>query len=258
MKVYGIQLQSEWENKDENFRRVDTLLENYKIEKNSLLILPEMFATGFCLETEKTLLNEPQKTENYLYNLSKDKECWVIAGMTQPSEQKGKAYNCAVTFTPNGEKALCTPKIHTIPILGEDKVHIKGSTVENIQLNSFMVTPLICYDLRFPEAFRLAITKGTDIFIIIACWPQSRIEHWRTLLQARAIENQSYVIGVNSVGREPNMKYGGRSLIIDPTGKVLADGGESESVIEGVIEKKIIDSLRKEFPVLKDIRTDLS
>ena len=66
MKVYGIQLQSEWENKDENFRRVDTLLENYKIEKNSLLILPEMFATGFCLETDKTLLNEPQKTENYL------------------------------------------------------------------------------------------------------------------------------------------------------------------------------------------------
>jgi predicted amidohydrolase len=258
MKVYGIQLQSEWENKDENFRRVDTLLENYKIEKNSLLVLPEMFATGFCLETDKTLLNEPQKTENYLYNLSKDKECWVIAGMTQPSEQKGKAYNCAVTFTPNGEKALCTPKIHTIPILGEDKVHIKGSTVENIQLNSFMVTPLICYDLRFSEPFRLAITKGTDVFITIACWPQSRIEHWRTLLQARAIENQSYVIGVNSVGREPNMKYGGRSLIIDPTGKVVADGGEVESVIEGVIDKKIIDSWRKEFPAIKDIRTDLS
>ena len=258
MKVYGIQLQSEWGNKDGSFRKVDSLLKEYKIEKNSLLILPEMFATGFCLETEKTLLNEPHKTENYLSNLSKDKECWVIAGMTQPSEQKGKAYNCAVTFSPDGEKALCTPKIHTIPILGEDKVHIKGSTVENFELYSFMVTPFICYDLRFPEAFRLAITKGTDIFIIIACWPQSRIEHWTTLLQARAIENQSYVIGVNSVGRDPNLKYGGRSLIIDPTGEVLADGGESESVIEGIIDKKFIESWRKEFPALDDIRTDLS
>ena len=257
MKVYGIQLQSEWENKDENFRKVDTLLENYNIEKNSVLILPEMFATGFCLDPNKTLLSEPQKTENYLSNLSRDKECWVIAGMTQPSEQKGKAYNCAVTFTPDGKKALCTPKIHTIPILGEDKVHLKGSTVENIEVGSFIINTFICYDLRFPEVFRTAIRKNASTFVVIACWPASRIKHWLTLLQARAIENQSYVIGVNAVGKDPNLACGGRSLIVDPNGNIIADGGEDETIIEGDIDREIIESCRKKFPVLNDIRNDI-
>ena len=257
MNVYGIQLDSAWVNKDENFTKVDTILSARHIKKNSLLVLPEMFATGFSLEPSKTLRSEPQKTESYLSNLAKIKQCWVVAGMTQPSKQEGTAHNCAVIFSPDGVNISSYSKIHPIPILGEDRVHLAGSSVESIKIDSFVVTPLICYDLRFPEVFRLALKQETNVFIVIACWPKVRIEHWITLLQARAIENQSYVIGVNRVGKDPDLEYGGRSLIVDPLGKIITEGDESEGIIEASIEKEKIEKWRDQFPVLADIREGL-
>ena len=98
--------------------------------------------------------------------------------------------------------------------------------------------------------------KGAGLFIVIACWPKVRIEHWITLLRARAIENLSYVIGVNRTGREPNCEYGGRSLIIDPRGKVLADGKNGECIIEGVLDYSIMKEWRNQFPALEDVRPD--
>ena len=257
MNIYGIQLDSAWVNKDENFTKVDTILNTRHIEKNSLLVLPEMFATGFSLEPSKTLTSEPQKTENYLSSLAKNKQCWVVAGMTQPSKQEGTAHNCAVFFCPEGMKISSYSKIHPIPILGEDTVHLAGSSVASIEIDSFVVTPLICYDLRFPEVFRLALKQETNVFIVIACWPKVRIEQWIILLQARAIENQSYVIGVNRVGKDPDLEYGGRSLIVDPLGKIITEGDENEGIIEANIEKEIIEKWRSQFPVIADIREEL-
>src|SRR5690606_6307419 len=116
------------------------------------------------------------------------------------------------------------------------------------------VSPLICYDLRFPEAFRLATKQGAEMFVVIANWPTARVEHWLTLLKARAIENQAYVIGCNRVGRDPKVVYPGRSVIIDPRGNVLADAGGDPGVISSSIDAAALREYRKTFPALNDIR----
>jgi predicted amidohydrolase len=115
------------------------------------------------------------------------------------------------------------------------------------------VAPFVCYDLRFPEVFRSAVRKGAQVMAVIANWPAKRVEHWVTLLKARAIENQAYVIGVNRVGTDPKLTYPGRSLIVDPHGNVLADGGDKEAVIRAEIDAGVVDAWRRDFPALRDM-----
>ena len=113
-----------------------------------------------------------------------------------------------------------------LPILGEDKVHLEGRTIENLSIGSFNVTPAICYDLRFPELFRAALHLGANLFVVLGCWPKSRINHWVTLLKARAIENQAYVVGVNRIGKDEDLEYGGRTMVVYPQGEILADASK--------------------------------
>ena len=180
MNIYCIQFDSEWKNKQLNFKNVQSILNNYEIEKKSLIVLPEMFATGFCLDPTYTIENEPLNTEKFISDLAKEKDSWIIGGMCHPSEKSGFAHNTAVTFDPAGKISLYK-KINPIPTLGETNVHISGSNLEYITVGSFN-TPLICYDLRFPDLFRKGILEGTNL--LLYCWPKSRIKHWTTLLQA--------------------------------------------------------------------------
>jgi predicted amidohydrolase len=113
--------------------------------------------------------------------------------------------------------------------------------------------PFICYDLRFPEVFRAAARRGAEIFLVIANWPDRREQHWVTLLQARAIENLAYVVGVNRSGRDPEHVYPGRSMIIDPHGKILADAGGGEAVISAEIDPAEVRNWRRDFPALADM-----
>ena len=114
----------------------------------------------------------------------------------------------------------------------------------------------ICYDLRFPEAFRSVVRRGAEVLVVIANWPEPRRDHWRTLLQARAIENQCYVVGVNRTGTDPKLSYSGDSMIVAPRGEVLADAGSDERVISAELDGEALRAYRAEFPVLSDIRED--
>jgi omega-amidase len=132
-----------------------------------------------------------------------------------------------------------------------------GTGIATFSCNSFTVAPFICYDLRFPEAFRVATRRGAQVLVVIANWPASREAHWRSLLNARAIENQAYVAGINRCGTDPNHTYAGRSLIIDPRGEILADAGPSEGWIEAHLDLASLTAYRSEFPALEDMRDDL-
>ena len=118
----------------------------------------------------------------------------------------------------------------------------------------FAVSPFICYDLRFPEHFRVAARRGAQLITVIASWPVARIQHWVTLLQARAIENQAYVAGVNRCGTDPKLSYNGRSLIVSPRGDILADAGNGECVISAGLNLKELLAYRAELPFLADMR----
>jgi predicted amidohydrolase len=118
-----------------------------------------------------------------------------------------------------------------------------------------LVSPFVCYDLRFPELFRQVIAmQQPEVFVVIASWPEKRILHWVRLLQARAIENQAYVIGVNRVGNDPYYHYTGRSVIVDFNGEILADAGEAEGWISARLELSTLRKYREGLPFLKDIK----
>lgn len=117
------------------------------------------------------------------------------------------------------------------------------------------MTPFICYDLRFPEPFRF-VASETDLFVVVANWPEVRRDHWRTLLRARAIENQAYVAGVNRVGDGGKLHYAGDSALIDPLGETLAEAGDSEAVLVGEISADRVREARERFPVLGDVRPE--
>jgi predicted amidohydrolase len=119
-----------------------------------------------------------------------------------------------------------------------------------------MVSPFICYDLRFPEIFRISTRGGAEILVVIANWPQAREMHWLALLRARAIENQCYVAGVNRVGRDPNVEYSGRSVIIDPRGEIMADAGNKQLIISTEFDLSALRDYRRQFPALTDIRPE--
>ena len=119
------------------------------------------------------------------------------------------------------------------------------------------VCPLVCYDLRFPELWRVAALAGAEVFTIGASWPEARQAHWRALLIARAIENQAYVVGVNRVGRDPSHQYRGGSMIVAPGGEIIAEAGREPTVVDAELDPEALRRWREEFPALQDVRPEL-
>jgi predicted amidohydrolase len=144
-------------------------------------------------------------------------------------------------------------KIHPFTLGGESQHYAAGEDLVLTEWAGCKVAPMICYDLRFPELFRSAVRRGAQLFTVIANWPVKREQHWVTLLQARAIENQAYVIGVNRCGTDPKHVYSGRSMIVDPHGNILAEIGNREGMIEAAIDVAALEAWRKDFPALQDI-----
>ena len=146
-------------------------------------------------------------------------------------------------------------KIHPFSFAGEHREYAAGDRVVTADVEGVRVTPFVCYDLRFPEPFRLA-AAGTDLYAVVANWPQERREHWRLLLRARAVENQAYVAGVNRVGDGGRLHYDGESALISPSGETLAEGDDQERVLLCDVDAKRVAETRARFPFLDDRRPD--
>ncbi|MEA3207058.1 MAG: omega-amidase [Chthoniobacter sp.] len=251
MKICAIQLDIVWEDKRANFSRVRDLLQRSAPEPGALIVLPEMFATGFSMNLKVTRQQEAREDETFLASLAREYQAVVLGGVVSPGEgDKGR--NEAVAFSPDGTLLARYTKIHPFSLGGESEGHEAGSVIATFACGGFTVAPFICYDLRFPEVFRAASQRSANLLVVMALWPVKRQQHWLTLLQARAIENQSYVVGVNRVGNEPQFSYAGRSVVIDPHGIVIADAGEREGVLTAVLEPEIAESWRRDFPALRD------
>ncbi len=256
MKAFLVQLDPVWEDKGANLARVQNLLAAEQIPPNSLIVLPEMFATGFSLNLPATIDQSPSGTEAFLQKLATTYHSTVVGGVVREGKQfKGR--NEAVVFGPSGELVARYCKLHPFTHGGEADQHEKGENIVFFEWGGLVAAPFVCYDLRFPEAFRRATTRGAELLIVIALWPARRVEHWVTLLKARAIENQAWVIGVNRCGVEPDLIYPGRSLVVNPHGEIVADAGSIEGVTSAEIDAAVLRQWRKDFPALKDIRQDL-
>ncbi len=251
-KVYGLQWDIAWEDKPANFARIDRLLGGAGIEAGSLVVLPEMFSTGFSMNVGAIAEGQAKPAEAYLQSVARRYGVHMLGGVVNVGDD-GWGRNQAVVYAPDGAEICRYDKIHPFTLGGESAHYAAGGRIEMFDWGGMKVCPLICYDLRFPEVFRAAVRMGAQAFVVIANWPNRRENHWTTLLAARAIENQAYVIGVNRSGTDPSHVYSGRSMIIDPHGAILADGGNDEGIIDAELRREIVTKWRDEFPALNDM-----
>jgi len=257
LKVHLVQFSPLWEDKEANFARVENLIQKSSSEPGSLVVLPEAFATGFSLNLQVTCDGEPEQTHAFLSRLSSAHKVWILAGLITPDPDIAMGKNIAVLFNPEGERVGEYQKMHPFTLMGEDKVHLAGQEPQIFSIGSFLLCPVLCYDLRFPELFRASVKQGANLFVVLASWPDSRMSHWHALLKARAIENQAYVIGVNRTGSDPNHQYAGGSKVIDPMGKTSRESNMEEELVSFTLEHSLIEDWRSSFPALEDIREDL-
>ncbi|MEN3940807.1 nitrilase-related carbon-nitrogen hydrolase [Prosthecobacter sp. SYSU 5D2] len=251
MHIHAVQLDPVWENKQASFAKVHALLAGAPPLPGSLIVLPEMFATGFSHQLAVTREPEGGETESFLKAVAAQWQCAVLGGVVTPGPE-GKGYNQAVAVAPDSRILARYTKVHPFSYGPEAEVHAPGIGPVVFEWAGIKMVPLICYDLRFPELAREALKQGAELFIYIAAWPARRTGHWLALLQARAIENQAYVLGVNRCGQEPETGYSGRSSVIDPQGVIIADASDGEKVLTAELRPETVRSWRREFPAVKD------
>ncbi len=251
MQLVGCQYDIAWEDASSNYRKVEEMLARETIEQGSLIALPEMFSSGFSMNVERVAEASPSQSEAFLSMLAKRHESWTVGGLVYKQES-GRGRNELAIFDPSGDLAGRYRKNYGF---GTEPDHYDASDEITIfEWQGFRVCPLICYDLRFPELFRRGAQQGADLFVVIACWPEVRAEHWKTLLKARAIENQAIVMGVNRIGEDPAWRYGGNSMIVDEQGNTLAEAQKEESCISASITLEQVRNWRESFPALKDMK----
>ncbi len=250
MNLFAVQPDIVWEDKTANFRKVRALLAANPPTPGSLVVLPEMFACGFSMNLAVTRQDERREDESFLRDLARETQATVLGGVVSPAGERGR--NEAVAFSPDGSLLARYAKIHPFSLGGEDVGHAAGSEIVTFSWGGFTVAPFVCYDLRFPEIFRAAARRGADLLVVIALWPVKRQQHWLTLLQGRAIENQAWVVGVNRVGTDPQFTYAGRSVVVDPHGVIVADAGAQERVLAAALDPEMAKAWRRDFPALRD------
>lgn len=251
MQISGLQYNMQWENRSANFDTVRQFVAEREFEAGGMLVLPEMFSTGFSMNVSAVAENESSATEAFLAELAARTGCAVLGGLVTVNAN-GRGRNESLTVAPDGSHLARYQKIRTFTYAEESDYYDRGSELAMFDWQGWRVCPLICYDLRFPELFRRGVDKGAELFIVIASWPTARIEVWLTLLRARAIENQAYVIGVNRTGADPARAYPGRSVIVDPWGELVVDGGSVDGWIGAEIDRQRLLDWRAEFPALAD------
>lgn len=256
MKLHAVQLDIRWEDRDANFLHVGELLARSEPPEGGLIVLPEMFATGFTMKPTRTAEPPGGPTEKFVRSLAAETGCGVIAGVVTDRPGGSKPTNDALVASPAGV-VVRQSKLHPFSLVGEQTHHQGGAGLITVGLGGTTVAPLVCYDLRFPEAFRALSAAGAEVLAVIANWPAVRAGQWRALLRARAIENHAFVVGVNRAGQDPNVAYAGGSVVFSFDGETLAEADSTEQVLSCELPLGELTQSRAEFCSLRDVRGDL-
>ena len=254
MHVLALQYPPVWHDKPGSHAVIEAMVEAAQPPAGSLVVLPEMSDCGWTMDTDAATRGD---------SLGWAAECavrWrasVQIGFARSDDRPPGHANATAIVHPDGRIGPIYEKMHPFGFTDEPRFYAAGDEIVLDRVGDFGVAPSICYDLRFPELHRLATAGGAEVLSIIANWPTARIEHWRALLIARAIENQAFVIAVNRVGSDPDHDYGGRSMLISPLGKVLAEGGDEPTTLQAEFDRSTLLKYRASFPALADRRSDM-
>ncbi len=261
MKLVACQYEIAWEDKAGNHRMLERWLREHRPAAGSLVVLPEMFATGFSMNVAGIAEGGARPSERWLAELAGELDVAMLGGVVNRAAD-GRGRNEALALAPDGRELARYAKLHPFSHAGEDEHFAAGDSLALFHWQGMTVCPIVCYDLRFPELFRHAVRgdgggAGAELFVVIANWPAARAEHWRPLLRARAIENQAFVVGVNRCGADPNVAYQGDSIVCDPRGRVIAEAGDGPAMLQADIDRAALDAFRQRFAALNDMRADL-
>ena len=247
-----IQTDLVFENKAANLERLKTKIENIE-ERTEIVVLPEMFSTGFSMQPDLFAETMEGETVQWMKDIAETNKIIVTGSII--IEEDGQYFNRLIWMLPNGQLGYYD-KRHLFAYGEEDKHYTGGNKRLIASVKGWKINLLICYDLRFPVWSRQQSGENEteyDLLIYVANWPERRSHAWKTLLCARAIENQCYVAGVNRVGKDnKNIYHSGNSLVIDPLGQVLYHMADEEDVFTITLQKEDLDKARTQFPFWKD------
>jgi predicted amidohydrolase len=248
LNVTLIQADIVWEDKAANLKQYQSFIESVQ-DKKEVVVLPEMFSTAFSMNTHE--LAEPMDgaTVQWMKNIAKQHRCILTGSLI--IEEEGKYYNRLLWVQPDGV-IYHYDKRHLFAYADEHNHFTAGDKRLIVSVKGFRICPMVCYDLRFPVWARNK-DEEYDVLLYIANWPERRSLAWRTLLQARAIENLSYVVGVNRVGQDAKgLNYKGESSVFSPLGETIWQHADSALVYTITLEKDMVDNTRNHLPFLKD------
>ena len=255
MNIALVSLDQVWENKTANLMLCEQYIKNAAQKNVELIVFPEMTLTGFSTDIQSIAENEDDSyTIKSFQNLAKKYSVAILFGVV--IEDKEKALNKSFFINSEGKILSQYSKIHPFSFAGEDKYYNPGSTLSVLDFNEHRIGLTICYDLRFPELYS-ALSKECDIIFNIANWPKKRVDHWNTLLKARAIENQVFIAGINRIGIDGNgLEYEESSHIYNANGELL-EYTQLDDMKIFELSKDWTENFKKQFITVKDRKTSL-
>ncbi|GAA3721022.1 carbon-nitrogen family hydrolase [Salinicoccus jeotgali] len=261
INVKVLQYQVEFGDFEGNLNKVRAQFEQETLEETDIVVLPEMWTSGYDLEhIAAHACHDLEPALSFISELAQQYNVNIVAGsVANIKDDPDKVYNTAFVVDREGTLVYEYSKMHLVPMLDEPKHLAAGDNkVETFMIDGSKCGMVICYDLRFPELFRDLTLKGASIIFVPAQWPDARKKHWETLLSARAIENQCYIIGANTYGEMGGQTFAGRSMITDPWGEVISEAkGQSEAVVSGQIDSQEVARIRQEVPIFESRRRDM-
>lgn len=258
MKVSLIQMAIREAEPEHNRQKVLELLEKAVHDAPDVIVLPEMWTTGYAL-TELAAIADVNGKETIrdLGNFAKKHRVNVVAGSVATAKEN-HFFNTTYVFNREGQVLAAYDKVHLFGLMAEDDYLQAGKKESVFELDDVKAASVICYDIRFPEWVRTLMSSGAKVLFVVAEWPQERVEQWELLLRARAVENQAFVVAVNRVGAGISDHFSGHSLVIDPLGKVILQAPDNqEGIFTAELDLTEVDKIRGHMPVFADRKPDL-
>jgi predicted amidohydrolase len=252
IRVAALQHDIVWEDPEETFHRLSPWIATAATAGARLVVLAEMFACGFSMATARVAEPPGGPSTLFLIEQARRHRLWIAGSLPERTAGAERPANTLVLAGPKGELHRYR-KIHPFSHAGEDRHYQAGGEFLTVPIEGLRCTFFVCYDLRFADEF-WATAAHTDAYLVVANWPEARRRHWQTLLAARAIENQAYVVGVNRVGEGNGLHYVGDSAIFDPSGRPLATAAHQETLLLADIDPAEVLRVRRELPFLQDRR----
>lgn len=253
MKVAAIQHDIAWEDRATTFAGLRPLIAGAAGAGARLAVVSEMFGVGFSMAADRIAEPEDGPSADFLRAEATRHGIWLYGSAPERRPGAARPRNVGLLVAPDGTVTRYA-KLHPFSFAGEHEVYDAGTETVTVDVEGLRVSLFVCYDLRFADDFWM-LAPQTDCYLVCANWPESRRHHWQSLLIARAIENQAYVVGVNRVGDGNGLPYAGDSRIIDPLGEVLASGAGTEALLVADVTPERVAEVRDRFRFLPDRRT---